>query len=125
MAAMSAKGPAVNNSEEAEMLACRKSIEFVMDAGFSELVIEGDNANVIRAISSLEVNQSLLGNVVDDIQQLLYTLHWVDICSTRRGGNKVAHVLAQHARNIPDDMYWIEELPPLTMETLYQNAINE
>ena len=57
MAAMSAKGPAVNNSEEAEMLACRKSIEFVMDAGFSELVIEGDNANVIRAISSLEVNQ--------------------------------------------------------------------
>ena len=56
MAAMFAKGPAVNISEEAEMLACRKSIEFVMDVGFSELVIEGDNANVIHAISSLEVN---------------------------------------------------------------------
>lgn len=58
MAAMSAKGPTVKSSEEAEMLACRKSIEFAMNAGFSELVIEGDNANVIRAISSLEVNQS-------------------------------------------------------------------
>ena len=56
MAAVFAKGPAVNISEEAEMSACRKSIEFVMDVGFSELVIEGDNANVIHAISSLEVN---------------------------------------------------------------------
>ena len=56
---------------------------------------------------------------MDDIQQLLSTLHWVDICGTRRGGNKVAHVLAQHARNIPDNMYWIEELPPLAMEVLY------
>nr|XP_023912828.1 uncharacterized protein LOC112024424 [Quercus suber] len=43
MAAMSAKGPAVQCSEEAEMLACRKAIEFAMDAGVSELVIEGDN----------------------------------------------------------------------------------
>jgi len=40
-------------------------------------------------------------------------------------GNKVAHVFAQHARNISDDMYWIKELPPLAMEALYQGAINE
>ena len=37
----------------------------------------------------------------------------------RRGENKVAHVLEQHARNISDDMYWMEELPPLAMEALY------
>ena len=86
---------------------------------------ERDNANVIRAISSLEVNQSLLGNVVDDIQQLLSSLHWVDICSMRRGGNKVTLVLAQHARNKSNDMYWIEESTSLVMEALYQDAINE
>ena len=86
MAAMSTKGPVVNNSEEAEMLACRKSIEFVMDAGFSELVIEGGNANVIRAISSLEENQSLLRNVVEDIQQLLSTLRWGTFAA--RGGEE-------------------------------------
>ena len=42
----------MNTSEEAELLACRRAIEFAVDAGFSRLIIEGDNSNVIQAISS-------------------------------------------------------------------------
>ena len=34
IAGMSAKGPYVNSSKEAEVLACQKSIEFSMEAGF-------------------------------------------------------------------------------------------
>lgn len=67
MAAVFAKGLAVQCSEEAEMLACRKAIEFTMDDGFSEPVIEGGNTNVMHAISSLKADQSLIGNVVGDI----------------------------------------------------------
>ena len=37
-------------SEEAELLACKKTVEFANDAGFSELVIEGDSSNVMRRI---------------------------------------------------------------------------
>lgn len=44
------KGPAIHSSDEAKILAYRKAIEFVMDAGLLELVIDGDNANAIRAI---------------------------------------------------------------------------
>ena len=51
MAAMSAGGPPVSSSEEAELLACRKAVEFATDAGFSEIVIEGDNSNVMKALS--------------------------------------------------------------------------
>ena len=36
---MAAKGPAVFCNEEAEFLACRKAIEFAMDAGFFEFII--------------------------------------------------------------------------------------
>ena len=122
MVAMSAKGPKKNCSKEVEMLACRKAIEFAMVAEFFELVIEGDNSNVMHAISSLKADKSFLGNVVGDIQQMICGLHWVNIDSTRRGGNKVAHVLVQHARTIIDDMYWMEYLPPLAMEALYQDA---
>ena len=43
---------------------------------------------------------SLLGNVVEDVHQLIHGLHRVNICCTRRGANRVAHVIAQHARNI-------------------------
>ena len=71
MAAMAAKGPAVLCSEEAELLACRKAIEFAVDAGFSEFVIEGDNSSAMSAISTMQLDQSLMGNVVGDIQHLI------------------------------------------------------
>ena len=78
--------------KEAELLACRKAIEFAMDVGFFEFVIEGDNNTIMNAISSLKEDRSLLGNVVGDIQQMIRRLHWVSIEVTRRGGNRVAHV---------------------------------
>ncbi|XP_030940085.1 uncharacterized protein LOC115965012 [Quercus lobata] len=107
MVAMTA-GPKVNTSEEAKLLACRRSLVCVVDAGFTRLIIEGDNVNEIQTISSPFVNHSLLGNVVDDIRYLIHGLQLATISSTRKGGNKVAHVLAQHARNtLDDDLYWM------------------
>ena len=100
MATMSAKGPPVFCSEEVEFLACRKAIEFAMDAGFSKFIVEGDNSSVMQAISSPNEDELLMGNVVGDIQQMLRGLPWVNVEFTRRGGNKVAHVLAQYAKNI-------------------------
>ena len=105
MVAMFARGLVVHSSEEGELLACRKAIEFAIDAGFSMLVIEGDNVNVIKAISSQEANISLLGNVVEDIRHLIRGLQWISISHIRRSGNKVAHVLTQHARTIIEDLY--------------------
>ena len=79
MAAMAATGPEVFCSEEAELLAYRKAIEFTVVAGFSELVIEGDNSSTMTTISTLKIDQSLLGNVVGDIQHLIRNLLWVRI----------------------------------------------
>ena len=76
MAAMSAIGPSAENSEEAELMACRRSLEFAIDTGFSSLIIEGDNANAIQAISSSLPNNSYLGCVVDDIRHLIHGLYW-------------------------------------------------
>lgn len=118
MAAMSAKDPSVSCSE-VEMLACRKAMEFATEVGFLELVREGDNVNVMTAISFSKPNLSLLGNVVNDIQYLIHGLHWVNISCTRRGGNRVVHALAQHVRNINNDMYWIKDSPPPTMEAFF------
>ena len=72
---MAANGPDVFRNEEAESLACRKAIEFAMDAGFSEFIIEGDNNTVMHAICFPNVDQSLMGNVVRDIQQMIRGLH--------------------------------------------------
>ena len=105
MAAMSTRGPPVSSSEEAELLACRKAVEFTTDAGFSELVIEGDNSNVMKALSSSLVDQSLLGNMVDDVCHLVCGMHWINFSCIRGAGNRVAHALVQHARNISEDVF--------------------
>ena len=124
MATMSAKGPPVFCSEEVEFLAYRKAIEFAMDAGFSKFIVEGDNSSVMQAISSPNEDELLMGNVVGDIQQMLRGLPWVNVEFTRRGGNKVAYVLAQHAKDLIDDMNWMKDLPPFAREAVRLNLIN-
>ena len=125
MAAMTASGPSMHTSDEAELLACWRGLEFAVDAGFSRLIIEGDNSNVIHAISSSEENNSLFGNVVDDIRHLIRGLLWSEVCCIRRGGNRVAYALAQHAKHtLDEDLYWMEESPPPAMDALYHDILS-
>ena len=77
MVGMSTIGSTVETNEEAELLACQRSLKFVVDAGFTRVMIEGDNTNVMQAISSDVANYSFLGNVVDDIRHLMAGLQWV------------------------------------------------
>ena len=51
MAAILAKGGAVRDSEEMEVLACCKALEFVIDAGFMKVILEGDNARVLKTVA--------------------------------------------------------------------------
>ena len=76
MAAMTAKGPPVGGSEEAEILACRRALEFAIDAGFTDLIVEGDNAAVMSSISSTGADLSRLGNIIQDIQWLANGIRW-------------------------------------------------
>ena len=64
MATMSARGPPVFDSLEAEIMACRKALEFAIDAGFTDLVIEGDNKNVMQLVSASGEDMSRLGHVI-------------------------------------------------------------
>ena len=91
---VASKGPVVTESEEAEVLACRKALEFVMEAGFSELVIEGDNINVMQSITSARINLSQLGNIYDDIRCIANNLRHMEKKRIRRSANRFVHSLA-------------------------------
>ena len=67
MAALSARGPPVQDSEEAEVLACKKALEFSVDVGFTDIVLEGDNSVIMAAISSSRLIHSRLGHLYADI----------------------------------------------------------
>ncbi|XP_075665489.1 uncharacterized protein LOC142635170 [Castanea sativa] len=124
MARMSVKGPLVHNSAEAEVLACRRAIQFSIEAGFSRLVIEGDNALVMHVISCSAEKNSLLGHIFEDIQHLVRGLQYASISCIKRGGNMVAHSLARHARTISDEMYWMEDSSSPAVDTLYHDLLH-
>ena len=69
------------NSDEVEILACRKAIEFAMEAGFTDLVIKGENTNVMKAITDYGSHVSRLGHIALDIQMLMQGLQWRSLIS--------------------------------------------
>ena len=124
MVAMSAKGPGVVNSEEAEVLACRRALEFAVDAGFKELMVEGDNSMVIRCISSIRAFRSRLGNVYADIHVLAAGSRCKFFNCVKREANSVAHSLARYARIIDGDIFWMEETPPPALVAVYLDSVS-
>ena len=56
------------------------------------------------------------------MRHLVFGMHWVDFSYIRRRGNRVAHALAQHARNISEDVFWIEDSPPPVLNALYHDS---
>ena len=68
MASLAAKRPSMQDSEEAKVMACWKALQFGVDVGFTELVLEGDNNSVMKSITSIRSNRSQLGHIYEDIQ---------------------------------------------------------
>ncbi|XP_075674895.1 uncharacterized protein LOC142644101 [Castanea sativa] len=124
MAYMLVKGPHMNSSEEADVLACRRAVEFSREVGFSRLIIEGDCLNVMRALSVSIENSSLLGHIYEEIKFNLRGMHVLSINWVKRGGNMVTHTLAKHVRNLIDDLYWIEDTPPPMEDALYYDSLH-
>ena len=64
MAAPSARGFPIFDNEETEILACHRAICFAIEAEFRELVIEGDNVFVMRALSRSDKQFSWLRHIL-------------------------------------------------------------
>ena len=111
MATLAAKGPPVHDSEEAKVLPCRKALEFIVDASFAKMVLEGDNITVMRNLEASRDTLSRLGHLYGDVQCLMSGLHVGPVSCVSRTANSVAHSLAKFARGIEDECIWLEESP--------------
>ena len=119
MASISARGPPVIDSEEAEILACRKALEFAVNAEFRDLIVEGDNKVVMTSITNTHTTSSRLGHLYGDVNCIAAGIGNLTVSCVPRTANTVAHALARYARSIEDEMVWLEESPPPALEALY------
>ena len=103
-------------------MACRKALEFAIDAGFTEIILEGDNAMVMKVISQAQPDLSRLGLIYEDIWCLVAGFKSISYNCIRRSANSVAHALARFARILDNEIIWLEEDPPLAMDALYLDS---
>ena len=61
-------------------------MQWSMEARFSELVVEGDNVTVMRAISDLSCHNSLLGHIYEDICCYLSGMQHYSVSCIKKGG---------------------------------------
>ncbi|XP_075665935.1 uncharacterized protein LOC142635700 [Castanea sativa] len=122
MAAISAKGGAVRDSEEVEVMACHKALEFAIDTGFMEVILEGDNALVMKTVSQAQPNFSRLGLIYEDIWCLAAGFRAISVSCVRRSANSVAHALTRFARLFDNEIVWMGEDPLPTVDALYLDS---
>ena len=119
MASFSVHGSKAVDSSEAELLACRRAIQFAIEMGITDVVIEGDNAMIMGSIAKKDLSGARQGHIFMDIQALLVELTWFSISSVKREANTVAHSLPCYAPHIQENVFWIEDSPPPALEALY------
>ena len=93
-------------------MAAARAISFVQDLGFTSFILEGDSANVINTLNSVEMSLSNYGHVLSSAKSMLVASSSVSFSHVRRVGNCVAHNLAKHARHVRGFTVWIENVPP-------------
>ena len=119
MAAIAERGGVVQDSEEVEVMAWRKALEFAIDAGFIEIILEGDNAMIMKVISQAQQYLSWLGLIYEDIWCLVEGFRTITYNCVRRNANSIAHALARFARLLDQEIVWLEEDPPPATNALY------
>ena len=119
MVALAVKGDAIRDSEEVEVMACRKALKFAIDPSFMEIILEGDSALVMQTVSQAQLNLSQLGLIYENIWCLAIGFRSISTNCVRRNSNSVAHALARFTRLIDDDIVWLEKDPPPVVDALY------
>ena len=50
-------------------------------------------------------------------------LRWAEVHWVNRSANLVAHNLVHYAKNISNDVIWLEDSPPPALESLYHDYL--
>ena len=124
LAGLSKSGCRVSSAEAAELVAAYEAINFAVDAGFRNFLLEGDNIGVMNAIRCNEDGLGSGGAIVADIVKACLSCASLSFCFVKREGNCVAHQLAKYARSILDFVVWLEDPPSWLNDVLSRDVIS-
>ena len=100
IASLSEQAPMPYSSDIAEAMAATRALVFAQELDIDAFVLERDLEVVINTLRSKEALFSSFGHLLESAKSMLVSSICLNFSHVRRNGNKVAHNLARHARNV-------------------------
>ena len=97
---------------EVETLAARRAVEFALELGFENIVLEGDFDVLNKLLNNCSRSLAPFGHIINDIMFLASHFTCFRATHIRRHCNKVAHLLARKAISFSSVSVWMEDVPP-------------
>ncbi|XP_075638395.1 uncharacterized protein LOC142610469 [Castanea sativa] len=94
-----------------EALAYLRAVQFAAKLDLHCVILEGDSATIISAVSQGTSLLSSFGNIVDDVRHLLPSFSSVTFSHVNCTGNIVADALAKKASSVVGCQVWMNALP--------------
>ena len=67
---------------------------------------------------------SRLGHIIQDVICMLNSLKLSQVLFAKRSANTAAHALARYAKDLIEDVVWIEDSPPPAVKAVYLDSIS-
>ena len=81
-------------------MAAARVMAFEQELVIVEFILERDSEVVINSLRSKEASFSSFGHPLESAKSTLVSSNCIAVPHVRRSGNKIAHNLARHARNV-------------------------
>ena len=112
MASLSEVVPLPSTVIEVETLAARRAVEFALELGFENIVLEGDSEILIKILNRSSRSLAPFGHIINDINFLASRFACFSATHVKRHCNRVAHSLARRALSFYPLSVWMKDVPP-------------
>ena len=119
IASLFEQAPLPFSSDIVEAMAAARALVFAQELGITEFVLEGDSEVVVNSLRSNEISFSSFGHLLESAKSLLGLMNGISFSHVRRCGNKIAHNLTRHVRNVRGLSMWVEDVPPHLVDVIF------
>ena len=79
--------------------------------GFTAIILEGNALSVINKINQPSPTLSGIGNLIEDVKNMMKLLKGCKVQHVKREANEATHLLAKSACLVEEEVYWVEDYP--------------
>ena len=124
VAALARHLPLASSALHVELEACRAGLLFAIQQGWNQIELESDCMQLVTALSNSCEDWSHVGRIVEDCKNYMTAFNNIQAHHIFRETNCAAHRLAHTANFSAMDEFWLEEIPAIIEDVLFEDFCN-